>query len=148
MMNYLSQQPGQQAIVDALRGTSAGSVSQMPGRTSSLSNSMTPPPQFQKDGGIPPEALEAAKQGGQWVKDNYFTDNSAVGQYGPEAVKMGGQTEATTNGGFGGMYNDAMKAVEGLPIGGVLDAFKKMPTGAGQLFDKMGGAGLLSLFGR
>ncbi len=65
----------------------------------------------------------AAGKAGQWMKDNYFTDNSAAGKIGPEVVKMGGQVPATndTNRGFGGMWDDLKGS---MPAGMGLDALK------------------------
>ncbi len=84
-------------------GTGATGGTQMPQQ-----NTMAPAPLPEQPqmSGMNEGLGKVAGAAGQWAKDNYFTDNSSVGTLGPEAVKMGGQTPATTNGGFNGMWGD------------------------------------------
>lgn len=102
--------------------------------------------EYDPSGGVSEGMQDAAKAAGTWAKENYFTDNSgadgiaqasAAQAYGPEVAKMGGAfaptQAATTNGGFGGMFDDASKALGGM--GGGLEVGL-------DLAKKYGGSGL------
>lgn len=76
----------------------------------------------------------AAGKAGQWMKDNYFAGPQADGMaqasaattIGPEVAKMGGSmapaNDQSKNGGFSGMFGDALKAVSPVAMG--IDSMK------------------------
>lgn len=147
MMNYLNQQPNPQMLADALRGTAAGGGTQMPGMGAGSQlgggGGVPPPPQFSANGGLPPEAMDAAKAGGQWLKDNYFTGptgadiGTAASTLGPEVAKMGGDVGGDKNSGFSGMGADLWGQISPLAslIGGGKDGkWKDMASAVSPAF--------------